>query len=246
MSDLKKEKAIRDAQTMQLFDTIEKPIMRFISDFTGETVETIFSEDLPDIEMPLILMPIAEYKPDICVKFTIKTVEPGYKLDINHLLEYSNVKDAIGFLYYGVKSVYASIVATTLINKASMVTTAFELDKEHWTFNPVYAHKNTAKKIVLEYQLGDILYKREEMAGKPDELKKIASEYDKVIKQIMEINKLITPEIIEREKKVNEEYATRPRLGIVVEEIHKNEMPKQKIRTNNNNLPVVSTKSAYT
>ena len=63
-------------QKMQIFNIAEKPIMEYISSFLEETPNTVFNSDIPTESDPLILLPIDDYKKDVYLKFTLKTIYP--------------------------------------------------------------------------------------------------------------------------------------------------------------------------
>jgi hypothetical protein len=221
------EKKQRESQSRQMFGMAEKPIMRYIASFLDETPEAIFLDNMPDVEDPLILLPIDTYKKNICIKFTLANVGPDYKLDLKNLIEHDLIKEAIGFLYYCVRSVYGSVVTSTLINNKPMITTVLELDEENWVFTPVFMHEETKKREFLQ----DTINKLSHMMNDPDidksMLNKINEEYKKVF---ISLGKLGEPSetIKSLEEQVNKTYKSKPRLGIFVEEIHKDSLPKPK------------------
>jgi hypothetical protein len=222
------EQKQRENQSKQMFDMAEKPIMRYIAAFLDETPEAIFLDDTPDVEDPLILLPMDDYKKDICIKFTLANVGPDYKLDLKNLIEYDLIKEAIGFLYYCVRSVYGSVITSTLINKKIMSTTILKLDEENWVFTPQFIHEDTKKRLFLQETLGKLMHMMKDPAIDDSMRPKINEEYKKVIVTLSQLGEP-SVEIKSLEEQINKTYDIKPRLGIFVEEIHRNQLPKPKI-----------------
>lgn len=63
--DSKSEEEKMRAQTNQIFNMVERPVMQFISKFLDEPVGVIFKDKLIDQVDPLILRPIEEYDKDL-------------------------------------------------------------------------------------------------------------------------------------------------------------------------------------
>jgi hypothetical protein len=224
----------KEDQSKQMFGMAEKPIMRYIAAFLDETHEAIFLDDMPDVEDPLILLPMDDYKKDICIKFTLANVGPDYKLDLKTLIDHDLIKESIGFIYYCVRSVYGSVVSSTLINKTPMITTILCLDEENWVFTPQFMHEDTKKRVFLQEALGKLMYMMKDPAIDNSMLIKINEEYKKVLLALAQLGEP-SEEIKSLEEQINKTYASKPRLGIFVEEIHRNQLPKPK--TNSTKQP---------
>jgi hypothetical protein len=227
------EQKQREAQSKQMFGMAEKPIMRYIAEFLEESPEAIFLDEMPKVEDPLILLPMDDYKKNICIKFTLATVDSDYKLDLKTLIDHDLIKEALGFLYYCVRSVYGSIVSSTMINNKPILTTVLTLDEENWVFTPTFMHEETKKRQFLQEALGKLMHMMKDTAIDPSMLTKINEEYKKVAVALAQLGEP-SAEIKELETRINKEYATKPRLGIFVEEMHKNKLPKHKPELNKN------------
>jgi hypothetical protein len=240
--DLQEKKKI-ESQSIQMFGMAEKPIMRYIASFLDETHDAIFLENLPDVEDPLILLPMDDYKKNIYIKFTLATVGPEYKLDLKNLIDHDLIKEAIGFLYYCVRTVYGSIVSSSLINNKPMITTVLELDEKNWVFTPKFMHEETKKRVFLQEALGKLMYMMKDPEIDKSMLPKINEEYKKVLVALAELGEP-SDAIKSLEEQINNTYDSKPRLGIFVEEIHKNKLPKPKpdprITNKEKELPSIS------
>jgi hypothetical protein len=221
------EQKQREEQSKQMFGMSEKPIMRYIAAFLDETPEAIFLDTMPDVEDPLILLPMDDYKKDICIKFTLANVGPDYKLDLKNLIKHDLIKEAIGFLYYCVRSVYGSIISSTLINKNAMSTTILSLDEENWVFTPQFMHEDTKKREFLQEALSKLMHMMKDPEIDNSMLPKINEEYKKVLVTLAQLGEP-SDEIKSLEEQINKTYAIKPRLGIFVEEIHRDQLPKPK------------------
>jgi hypothetical protein len=233
------EKTQKDDQSRQMFGMTETPIMKYIANFLDESPEAIFIDDISDIEDPFILLPIDDYKKNIYIKFTLVPVSPEYKLDLTNLIKHELIKEAIGFLYYCVRTVYGSIISSALINNKSMITTFLELDEEKWVFTPKFIHEETKKRMFLQESLGKLVHMMKDPEVDKSTLHKINEEYKKVLVVLAELGEPST-EIKSLEEQVNNTYASKPRLGIFVEEIHKSKLPKPELHNKEQELPSIS------
>jgi hypothetical protein len=238
-------------QTMQIFNIAEKPIMEYISSFLEETPNTVFNSDIPTESDPLILLPIDDYKKDVYLKFTLKTIYPQQVKQpkqrakvIEDVIEYKNVKEAIGFLVFCVKSVLPSIIASSMINNKPIINTDLVLNESNWSFDPVFKHELTIKKSFLEDSLSKITYMKQQKNGElpPEMLPELEKEFRNVVTSLQTISKQITDEIINTEKKINTSYGNKPVLGICLKEITKSQLPKSKYEQKPQ-LPVLSSQS---
>lgn len=242
-------------QTHQIFNIAEKPIMEFISVFLEENPSIIFKEEIPNTSDPLILLPIKEYKKNIYLKFTLKTCYPNDTLDdshrianINDIVTHEYIKESIGFLLYCIKSVYPSIIASSMINNKPMINVDLELNEDNWTFYPKFQHELLIKKKFLEDALSKIMaIKQQEHQDQQNPIEldsvEINKEFHKIITSLDITNSEITPEILETEKNINISYKNKPVIGIYVEEVTKNQLPKQKYDPPIQQLPVISSQS---
>ena len=237
-------------QTQQIFNIVEKPIMEYISSFLEESPSVIFKDEVPKESDPLILLPLDEYKKDKYLKFTLKIINPNDLIpqridDINNIIHYEHVKESMGFLLYCIKSAYPSIIASSMINNKPMVHTHLALNESNWTFYPVFSHELSIKKKFLEDSLSKILYMKQqtEQPLPPEMLDEVNKEYNNVITTLNQVQRDITPEIIEHEKKINAEYNSKPVIGIFFEEIVKRQLPKPKYQQEQPKLKPISDKS---
>ena len=116
----------RRIQTNRIFNIAEQHVMNFIAQFLDETPNAIFNDPLPTYVEPLILLPFDEYKKDTCIKFTIKPVNlsketPVSTINIDNIIMHKKVKEGIGFLWYCIKEVFTSIVASSIGKEFSKV-----------------------------------------------------------------------------------------------------------------------------
>lgn len=247
MSDSAKQRKEKiKHQTMQIFNIAEKPIMEYISTFLGESHDAIFNSEVPKESDPLILLPIDDYKKDIYLKFTLKTIYPQQvkqskqraKL-IEDIIEYENVKEAIGFLWYGIKSVFPSVIAANMINNKPIINTDLILNENNWSFDPIFKHDLTIKKIFLEESLSKITYiQQQKNEDLTPNMIKLKNEYHDIVSELHTVNTQITHETITTEKNINTSYHNnKPVLGICVKEITKSQLPKPKQQSQ---LPIVS------
>lgn len=238
-------------QTQQIFNIAEKPIMEYITAFLEEPASIIFKDEIPKESDPLILLPIKEYKEEIYLKFTLKTINSD-KADkdsiritnINNIIEFDHIKDSIGFLMYCIKSVYPSILASSMINNKPMVHIDLELNESNWTFYPKFNHELTIKKKFLEDSLSKIMYmqKQTEEPLSEEMLLDLNKEYHNIVNTLSQVNIEITPEILESEQKINSGYQNKPVIGIFVTEINESQLPKSKYNTEQK-LPSISSRS---
>ena len=226
------DKDLLKKQTNQVFNMVENPVMEYISKFMEETPNIIFKEDIPSFIEPFILLPWGDYKKDICIKFTLVPInadEATCKEKIDSLIKYENIKEAIGFLFYCVKIVYPSVVASCMINNKPLLNTKLELDEENWVFRPVFLHELNHKRIFLEESLTKLFEMKNNMDQLPPEMvDEVNAETADVIKSLSEVNEQITQDVLDIEKNINISYNDKAVLGIFVEEININDLPKNR------------------
>lgn len=222
----------RKIQANQIFNIAEQHVMNFIAQFLEETPNAIFKDPLPTYVEPLILLPFDEYKEDVCIKFTIKPIilnenDTPPALTIDSIIEHKKVKEGIGFLWHCIKEVFNAIISSSMINSKPMDNISMVLDEENWAFCPRYSHDLTIKKGFLEDALGKLMYIKKNIHKFPEEMaNEITQEFPKVVNQLKDLNKQLTPEIREEEKRINDSYIGKTVLGIFVEEILKKDLPK--------------------
>lgn len=216
-------------QINRIFNMAERPIMLYIKSLfcsmNGADVSdlSIFEDKIPFVEDPLILMPWEDYKKDICLKFTVKPVARGYSLDLGDLAKHENVLQAIGFLYYAMKTVYASVVSsTTLKDKKFLDNTLLELNQVTLNMYPRFYHPKTIALNILNQRLSSVMSARVNNKFS----KKQNDEFQSIIKQINAIKSQITEDERKEELKNNNKLDNLPILGIVIEELHKDNLPK--------------------
>ena len=216
-------------KTHQIFNIAEKPIMEFISQFLDEPHDTIFRDDLPNTSEPLILLPLAEYKNDVYIKFTVNPIKLSddnrSKVLINNIIENQVVKNGIGFLWYCIKEVFTSVVLSSLINKNPLDNIIIELDEQNWTFYPKYLCELSHKKNLLENTINKLTNLKETNPNS-DNINDINKTLYNAITELNKVNEEITPEMLADECRINESYSNNVVLGIFTEEINKEDLPK--------------------
>lgn len=234
------EKKEIEYKTNQIFNIIEKPLMEYISEFMNEESSVLFKDDVPEDSDPLILIPIPEYKDNVYLKFTLNTqlkINDNNRITkINNVIKYQNVKDAIGFLLYCIKSALPSIVISGMINNKPMLNINLCLDETNWVFYPKFQHDLTIKKIFLDETIINILNKKQQSDLTNENIQDLNNEFQKTILLLNEIKSQITPNILNLEEKMNKNYNSKPVLAINIEEILHHELPKK----NTNKLPIIS------
>ena len=146
----KEEKNRLHGQMNQIFNLTEAPLMNFIAEFLNENPSKIFHDAVPGFHEPFILMPLEDYKKDICLKFTLKNIkdsddDPSRVENIKSLLKHEKVREGIGFLYYSIKNVYAAILSKALVDNKPMLKIKMSLDENNWTFYLFPFRKQVAK-----------------------------------------------------------------------------------------------------
>lgn len=239
----KKEEDV--AKTNQMFNIAERPVMEFISKFLDEPINVIFNDELPTYVQQLTLLPIKEYKEDVCLKFTIKPIvnnlsDNDKKMSndiIDKIIKNGKVKEGIGFIWYCIKEVFKSLVLSSMINKASMENITIELNENNWEFYPKYSHDITQRKNYYENILSELIYYKKNIDKFPETLTTdINAEYIKTVNELIIINKEIEsmPTLIDDEEKINETYRKNVTLGIFVEECLEKDLPRMQDITEKN------------
>jgi hypothetical protein len=228
----KKQKEKLQGQTNQIFNIAEKIIMQYIADFLGESHEIIFKDALPTYVEPLILLPIDDYKKNICIKFDMDIANYSQNdhakriANIKKLLIHEKVREGLGFLFYCIKNVYSAVLASSLINNKPLLNMVLELDEERWCFVPKYYHDLSHKKRFHEIMLNTVLQQKYKQDGEinPELNKKL----HELIQKIKTLQNDITPEIKQTEHDINESYDQKPVIVISLIDIHKTKLPNPK------------------
>lgn len=234
-------------QTNQIFNIAERPVMLYIASFLDEPCNIVFKDEVPKKSDPLILKPFEEYKEDVYLKFTLKLIDlkdddPNRIKNIDNIIQHQHVKDSLGFLLYCVKCAYPSIVASSLINNKPLLQVNIELNEDNWTFYPRYVNDQISKKQFFEDSISKIMHiKNQKEEPIPDKMMKdLNAEYVKIIDQLSKLE--ITDAMMEEQKKINSEYVDKKVLGIFVEELNKDQLPKPNFKPDDL-LPLISNKS---
>ena len=216
-------------QMNQIFNIAEVPVMDFITEFLDKPRGEIFIDSGSSITEPLILMPLEDYKKDVCLKFTLRTIVTDGDSDrvdnINRLLMHEKVCEGIGFLFYCVKSVYTPIVSKSMKDNNDMMNIKMELDQTNWTIAPRYLHELSHKKEFIDMSLSQIIHRKKENIGDMDENNQ---EYERLVKSLVKLNKDFTPEMFEREKAINDSFKHLPKIAISIADLHVSNLPKVK------------------
>ena len=245
---LKEEKNRLEGQMNQIFNIAEAPLMSFISEFLGENPGKIFHDEVHGFHEPLILMPLDDYKKDICLKFTIKNITdaddtPERTENIRSLLKHEKVREGIGFLFYSIKSVYAAILSKAMVDNKSMLKIKMALDEDNWVFYPKYADDLSHKKDYLEASLGQNM----ELRKNKDQPKKILDDlkktFNELVAELVEVNGQITPEILQKEETKNASFKDKVKIGIFIEDLHISDLPKPEKNMLNKDLPKINSSS---
>ena len=250
-TDSKTQDADSKLKAFQIFNIAEKPVMEFLALFLDEPHETIFRDELPIASDPLILLPLADYKPDTYIKFTIKPINLADDSNesvsddtsngsirckvINNIIEHQLVKNGVGFLWYCVKEVFASIIASSMINNKPLQNITIELNEQNWTFYPKYLCDLSHKKNFLEQaviKLTNITENRDKFDG---DIADVEKSLQSAMLELTNVNNQITPEVLAEEIKINNSYSSQMVLGIFTEEIFEKDLPKRVEPPNNKN-----------
>lgn len=244
-SEQKKQERVV-SQTNQIFNIAEQPMVNFISEFLEEPISVLFTEEPPKFTEPLILMPLEDYKKDVYIKYSmIPITAENFKSEddirrvnnIKSMLKHERVREGIGFLYYCVKHVYASLISVAMINNNHLSNLKVKLDEENWVFYLQYYHTLTQKKEFYENVLQTTLQAREQYNNLTDEQKQVLNtEFTNSVSQLKEIKTKMTPEIKQEEIDTNELYKTRIKLGIFIEDLDKKDLPKPITPPKNKNI----------
>jgi hypothetical protein len=241
-------------QTHQIFNIAEKPMIDFISQFLEEPVSVLFTEELPSFTEPLILMPLEDYKENVYVKFSIIPI-PSEQIksdddiqrvnNIKSMIKHERVREGIGFLYYCIKHVYASLISVAMINNNQLLNLKVKLDENNWVFYLEFYHELTHQKEFYKEVLQTTLQAREQYDNLDEEKKQLLNnEFTKSVTKLKEIETQITPKIKQEEIDTNKLYKTRVKLGIFIEDLDEKDLPKKpELPKNKNmlsNLPSIS------
>lgn len=245
-------------QTEQLFNFSEKPIMEYVCNFLNKNQSSLFIDKIPDKSDPLILLPIDDYKKNVYISFTLKTVYPNdtdeFNVNeisrisaLNDIIKYERVKESIGFIVYCIKTAFPSIIASGMIDNKPMINTFLELNENKWALVPIFNSDLTIKKKILEETLTKIMFMKQDNDNKltQENLIEINIQLENVINKLTEVNNSINIQGLENEKKINIEYTNKPFIGIFVEEISEKDLPVRKNTSEQkySNLKSISTSS---
>ena len=225
------EESILSKQTNHIFNICEKPVMHFICDFLEDTPNVLFKDKIPEFSEPLIINPINDLDKDKLVIFKLKSFKTfeNYKssIDINSIIQYKEVKEAIGFLFYAIKNVYTPIVSETLINNRTMVNNIIDIDDKKWIFYTKYIGENRLKLNFLKQTLDKI----NELKNKKidhNEFNDLDGDFNSITQMINEIEN--DKELLENEKnkelEINNNYKNKPFIGIIVDLVSKDKLEK--------------------
>ena len=258
-TDSKSQETESKLKAFQIFNIAEKPVMEFLALFLDEPHETIFRDELPIASDPLILLPLADYKPDTYIKFTIKPINLANVSSesvsndtsetvsndtsdnsircaiINNIIEHQLVKNGVGFLWYCVKEVFASIIASSMINNKPLQNITIELNEQNWTLYPKYLCDLSHKKNFLEQaviKLTNITENRDKFDG---DIAGVEKNLQSAMLELTNVNNQITPEVLAEEIKINNSYSSQIVLAIFTEEIFEKDLPKRVEPPNFNN-----------
>jgi hypothetical protein len=256
-TDSKSQETESKLKAFQIFNIAEKPVMEFLALFLDEPHETIFRDELPIASDPLILLPLADYKPDTYIKFTIKPInladvssesvsndtvsndtvsnDSSNSISndsircgvINNIIEHQLVKNGVGFLWYCVKEVFASIIASSMINNKPLQNITIELNEQNWTLYPKYLCDLSHKKNFLEQaviKLTNITENRDKFDG---DIADVEKNLQSAMLELTNVNNQITPEVLAEEIKINNSYSSQIVLAIFTEEIFEKDLPKR-------------------
>jgi hypothetical protein len=234
-------------QTEHIFNIGEKPVMEYICHFLDDTPNILFKDTIPVFSEPLIIKPIHEYDKNKFVIFRLHTFKNVSELNecdnpnrvdmINSVIKYKEIKEAIGFLLYTVKNVYAPIIDQTLINNKTMVNNTIELNEEKWMFQPKYLSDISMKNAFLTQTLNNINeLKLNQHNDRSININELNQEYKKVKEMMHQNNKDISDEIKQKEMDINEGYKQKAVIGILITIISSADLKKhlEEVQKNNN------------
>jgi hypothetical protein len=239
-------------QTNQMFNFSERPIMNYVCDFLNKPCIELFVDNIPESSEPLILLPIDDYKKNVYIKFTLKTVHPSkcdeYKTNelsriskITNLIQYDKFKESIGFILYCIKTTYPSIIASGMCDNSSMINTFLELNEANWSLMPIFNSDLTIKKKILEDTLSKIMHMKQNHTDCDlSDSVEMDTQLTNVISKLTDVNNAITPEILGTELEITNSYFKKPFIGIFVEELSKSELPNKNNKSNKNDSKLQS------
>lgn len=234
---MNKDKSIIEKQTEHIFNICEKPIMEYICHFLEDTSNVLFTDNIPVFSEPLIIKPIHEYNKNKFIIFRLKAFKNMDELDnsdnsnridmINSIIKYKEIKEAIGFLLYAIKNVYAPIISKSLINNKPMINNVLELNEDRWVFQPKYLSDISMKNNFLTQTLNNIdELKLNQHNDRMINVHELNIEYKKV-KEMMKNNiESMTDEEKQNEKDINDGYKQKAIIGILINIISSAELKK--------------------
>lgn len=224
-------------QTDHIFNICEKPVMEFICHFLEDSPNVLFTDKVPAFSEPLIIKPIHQYNKNKFIIFRLQAFKNNEELDnchnlnridmINTIIKYEETKEAIGFLLYAVKNVYAPIISKSLINNKPMINNILELNEEKWTFQPKYMNDISLKNNFLSQTLNNI--EELQLNQNKDRMINIyeLNEEHKKVKEMIKTNiESMTEEDKQQEKDINDSYKQKPVIGILIDIIDSSQLKK--------------------
>lgn len=219
-------------QTEHIFNICEKPTMNFICDFLEETPNILYKDNIPTFSEPLIIKPINELNNNMFPIFQLKSFtnineyNNNKKDNIDNIIQFKEIKEAIGFLFYAVKNVYGSIISETLINNKPMLNNSLELNDKNWTFYPKYTNKNILKINFLKQSLFNITELKKNNSNNKSILDNLDNEYNEIISTLstLEENKELLEAMMQKDIEINEKYNNKPVIGIILNLVNSNDL----------------------
>ena len=223
-----------------MFNLVENPIMEFISKFLNEPPDVIFKEEMPTYVESLILLPIPEYKKHKYIRFKLTITKLDNVLEnkilLNNLIKYENIKHAIGLIENSIYTVLPSIKAASMINNKPILNINLELDVSKWVFKPVYRSDDFIKYYYYINRLKHINKMKEDDNISISDRNELDIEHSNINHLLNDI--VITNEIIENDKKINDLYLSNYCIDINVDELYENQLPKYNPE-NYDKLPII-------
>jgi hypothetical protein len=231
---MRKDVNVIKNQTEHIFNICEKPIMEYICHFLEDTANILFTDKIPVFSEPLIIKPIHEYDKHKFIIFKLQSfkniddINNNNRIDIiNSLIQYKEIKEAVGFLLYAVKNVYAPIVSKTLINNKPMINNILELNEEKWIFYTKYLSDISIKHNFLIQTLNNIdEIKLNQRNDQTINLHDLNNEYKKVKELIKQNSDLMTDSNKQDEENINNEYKQKAGICILIDIVNSSELKK--------------------
>lgn len=224
----------------QIFNIGENAVMNYIANFLDDAPSVVFNTDIPDPSEPFILLPLEDYKKHICLKFNmVSLTKAGLPVNpadqsiidgsvcIDDVCMFDKVREGVGFMFYCAKTVYSSIIHTSMIDNKPLTNTELDFNQANWSFQPKFYHDTSLKIKFNEKILGKIMYIRKKREDFPPETVANAdNDYKQVIDTLVELGKKNTEVIKDDEDDINSDFYKRPRLQVFITELHEKDLPK--------------------